>query len=225
MAGGTAMERLGEDGEASGDARDAELAASLLNQEVETTRRRRRLESAVRCILETFGRAVNADQFLGLVVIGREIIVSDRPVESLSVAAVRLEVVRPHAQRNAAPMVGSAAQSAGPEPPPIAARCAGVRLAAQVPAAVAGIKITVRLVGSGCAPVRSLVGPHHHFRVLGGIEPRPGLEHQALGAGLGEHIGGHASTGARADNHRIVCFRTLDDLRHRAPPSIPRERL
>ena len=41
---------------------------------------------------------------------------------------------------------------------------------------------------------------------------RAGLEHHDVGAGLGEHLRGHAAAGAGADDADVVGFRLTDDL-------------
>src|SRR5689334_16921311 len=80
-----------------------------------------RLKFPIRSVLEPLRRAENSDQLLGFVVVRSKIFVRDGPVEPFSVPAIGLEIVRPHAQRNAAVVIGATAQHSGAPPLPIGA--------------------------------------------------------------------------------------------------------
>ena len=86
------------------------LSAAFDQQFVAARLRRGQEEVAVRGVLDARLFAEDADELLDLVVVRRDVFVANRPVEAESVARLRLEVVRPHAQRDAAPMVGPPAE-------------------------------------------------------------------------------------------------------------------
>src|SRR5947208_12573799 len=212
------VQRTRQDGETGRDAGNAELLAGLLDHQLVAAGLGRRQELAVGRVLNPLVRAEHADQLFGLVVVRRQVVVSDRPVETLAVAAVRLEVVRTHAQRDASPVVGAPAEHARPPPHPLVARRRRVRLATHLPAAVhGGVKITERLVSAPGPAVRRLVVPLHHLGLFGRVVPAPGLEHQALRAGAGQHVGGHPAAGSGADDHRVIYFGTWYHLWHGRP--------
>src|ERR1019366_2831407 len=98
VAGRAAMERPGEDGEARRDAGNFELVGGLLDEALVGARRGRGLETPVGSVFQAFGGAEDADQFLGLVVVRRQVVVGDGPVEAFPIAAVGLEIVWAHAE-------------------------------------------------------------------------------------------------------------------------------
>jgi len=70
----------------------------FLDYQLIAARLGRLLELPIRGILQMLLRPEHADQLFGLVVIGSKVVVGDGPVETLAVAAVRLEVVGAHAK-------------------------------------------------------------------------------------------------------------------------------
>src|SRR6187200_3438224 len=78
-------------------------------------------------------RAEYADEAVELVVVRLHVVVRDRPVIAEPVDRPPPEVVGPEPQRDAAPVVRTAAKHASTEPPPRSAPH-GVRLALDVPA-------------------------------------------------------------------------------------------
>ena len=136
-------------------------------------RRQQHAVGRIRRVLHAVVRAVHADQHLDLVVVRREILVVHGPVEAEAVARVRLEVVRPIAQRDAAPVIGAAAQHARAPPLELARRIvggAGVGLAGHLPAAVDGrVPEAEGLLGRAGAAQRRLAVGLHHRRLGGGL--------------------------------------------------------
>ena len=219
VAGGAAVERLGQNREARRDAGNLELVADPLDDALVGARRGRGLEASVGRIFQAFLRAEDADQFLGLVVVGRKVVVGDGPVEALAVAAVGLEIVGAHAQRDAAVVIGAAAQHARAVPHELAAGRGGVGLAGDLPAADQGGVVVAEglLLGAGGA-MRSVVVPLEHVALLGGVVIAAGFQHADLGAGQREHVGGDAAAGSGANDDHVVRFRTGFDLRQWNPP-------
>src|SRR5450756_2080014 len=138
VAGGPAVERPGEDGEARGDAGNLELVGDLLDDALVSARRGRGLEAPVGGVFQAFLAAEDADQFLGLVVVGRQVVVGDGPVTAFSIAGVGLEIVGAHAEGDAAVVVGAPAQHARAIPPEFAAGASRVGFAGDLPAADQG---------------------------------------------------------------------------------------
>ena len=59
-----------------------------------------------------------------------------------------------------------------------------------------------------------LVVPGEHLGFLGRIVIAPGLQHQALGAGSGENVGGHAASCAGTDDDGVIDFGACLNLGH-----------
>src|SRR5205807_3998393 len=110
VARGAAVERPGENRKARRDARNLQLVASLLDDPLVSARRGRGLKLSVGSILHAFLGAEDADEFLGLVVIRSQVFICDRPVETLAIAAVGLEIIGAHAQPDATIVIGPPAQ-------------------------------------------------------------------------------------------------------------------
>ena len=84
------------------DDRDAEAAPALADEEFSDPGLGRGLEAPLGRIGRVFQAlvgAMNPDQHLDLLVIGRHVLVGDRPVEPQAVPAVWLEVIGPVAQK------------------------------------------------------------------------------------------------------------------------------
>jgi hypothetical protein len=116
MAGGTAVPRHRRDGLTGRDGADALLGARPLDQDFVRLERAGRVEDAVGCTPNPFDGAGDADEALCLVVIGRKLLVADRPVKTKAVGRTRLEIVIGEAQRDASVVVRAAAQDARAEP-------------------------------------------------------------------------------------------------------------
>ena len=82
VARAAAVARNGRDGLAAGTARMPSLAHDALHEHVVRAQRGRRIEDAVGRAADPFLRAGDADERLGLVVVRREILVADRPVDT-----------------------------------------------------------------------------------------------------------------------------------------------
>ncbi len=215
MAGGTPVDGARENRQARGDAGDLNLVASHLDHALVAARRGRRQKLSVGRILDAFLGSEDADQFFGFVVVGRQLFVGDGPIEALAIAAVGLEIVRPHAQRDAAVMVGAAAQHARAPPHKVGTCRIGVGLARHLPTAQQrGVEIAERLLLSARRAMRRVVGPLKHLGLLGSVVPSAGFQHADLGAGQRQDVRGNAAARPGTDHHYVVCFGSCFNLRH-----------
>src|SRR5207247_10157585 len=127
-------------------------------------------------------------------------LVADRPLGPQAVVRFRLEVARPKAERDPAPMVGPPADHACAPPAEAVAMSNGVRLTRELPSADAAVEFAEGLGGSGSAAARRFVGPLEH-RGVGRVVPRcAGLEHGDVETGAGEDVSRHSTAGTRADD-------------------------
>ena len=204
VTGGPAVQGARENREPRRDTGDAQPVRRLLDQQLVAARLRRREEHSVRLVGEVFLAAEDPDQPVDLVVIGRDVGVRDGPIVAQPVAGFALEVVRTEAQRDPAPVVGSAPDHAGPPPAERGAGRARVRLAGDLPTADAGVELAERTLLRGLPAARRLVGPGEHRRVRRVIPGSAGLEQNHVRAGLREHVRGHPAAGARADDTNVV---------------------
>ena len=141
MTGGATVQRLRQDREAIGDAADVQALGGFLDQQLVAARLRRRLENAVRIVRQSFIRSEEADVSVDAVVVRLEVVVGDRPVVAETVEALALEIVRPEAKRDAAPVIGAAAEHARAEPVESIAGRRCVRLTFERPSAPARHRI------------------------------------------------------------------------------------
>ena len=180
-------------------------------------KRRRRLEDAVRRAADLLDRADHADEVLRLVVVGREILVADRPVEAEAVDRLRHEVVVGEAQRYAAVVVRASAEDPRAEPREVAAGRDGVRFAVELRAAVrravreAGPAARVGLALRARAAMRHVIGQHVLLEVRH-VQHRPCFEEEHRDAEIGEHLGGGAAARAGSDDHDVM--NRVRSLRH-----------
>src|SRR6188472_2463892 len=116
MTGRPAVQRLGQDRETIGDAPNIQALGSFLDQQLVAARLRRRLKDPIRIVRQSFVRPEQANVAIDAVVVGLEVFVGDRPVIAKTVETLAPEIIRTKAQRNAAPVIGAAAQHARPEP-------------------------------------------------------------------------------------------------------------
>src|SRR5579862_22940 len=156
----------------------------------------------------------DSDQFFRLVVIRSQIVVSNRPIEALAIAAIWFEIVRAHAQGNPPPVIGAPAEHSRTPPHPVIALGAGVGLAFHLPSTLGGIKVSKWFLWCGSSPVRSVVIPLHHLGFLGGVVPASRLQHQALGARLGQDVGRHPAARPRADDNYVIVLGLRRGLSH-----------
>ena len=177
------------------------------------------LEDAVRRAADALGLAGDADQPLGLVVVGRDVLVADRPVPADAVVIVRLEVVVGVAQLDARVVVGAAADDARAEPAEVAARRHRIRLVGEV-RGEAGVEVERRAL-AGRVELGHLAGaamPDARRRLqhleVAHADHRAGLHQEHLHAEVGQHLGDGAAAGPGADDHDVVDGRTRCDLRH-----------
>ena len=207
-----AVQRLRQDREPDRDAPDVQALRGLLDQQLVAARLRRRLEDAVRIVGQPFIRSEEADVSVDAVVVGLEVVVGDRPVVAEAVEALASEIVRPEAERNAAPVIGAAAEHARAEPVESIAGRRRVWLTFERPAAPAGVELAELALGNRQASPRRLVRPRHHLRVAARVEHHAGFEHQDVRAGFGQHLRGHAAARARANDDNVVNGAIADDL-------------
>src|SRR5206468_5548584 len=128
-------------------------------------RTRRWKKDAVGFVWKIFNRAENADQPIELVVVRLQIVVTDRPVVAEPIDAAAPEIVGAESERNAAPVVGPAAEHPRTEPVERGARRLSVRLAFELPAANAAVELAKRLLGRGRAAPGGVVRPGRHLRL------------------------------------------------------------
>src|SRR5256886_11775574 len=163
--------------------RYAEALRPLCHQQVADQRPGRRQQAPrwrVRRVLQALVAAVYADQQLDPVVVGRDVLVSYRPVEPQPVAPAGLEVVGTVAQRDSPPVIRATTQHA--RPPPIKATRrlvarAHIGLSGYLPAAVHGGVVEAKgLLRRADARERRLVRRLEHGRLGCGVVPASRLE-------------------------------------------------
>ena len=167
-------------------------------------RSRRGEKIAVGMVAQSFLRSEHADQAIDLVVVGRHVVVGNRPVVAESVVAFRLEIVGAEAKRDAAPVIRAAAEHS--RAPPVELRSFGfrVRLAVELPAADARVEFTERAFFRARAATGRLIWPFHHGRILRVVPRTAGFEHHDVRTGLGEDVRGHAAARAGAHDGDVV---------------------
>src|SRR6266516_185913 len=179
-----------------------------------------RVERLIGCVGGVLLAAEHPDEALHALVIRPDVVVGAGPVVAQPVECLRLEVARPEAQRDAAPVVGAAAQHAGTPPAELVAGGDGVGLAVDLPTADAGVELAEGALPRRGTAARRLVGPGEH-RGVGGIVPRHArLEQRDVHAGAGEHIGGDAAAGAGPDDDDVGRVAPSHQVHHpTAPPA------
>src|SRR3954452_3091499 len=136
MAGSTAIQCLSDDGHSRGNNRDPELFSGALHQDLVHARCGRELKNAVRRTTYVLFGSGYSDEGFGLVVVGRDVVIADRPVRPDTIASVWLEVVIGEPKADAAVVVSSAAEDARTEPAELTAGSNCVRFAFNVPVPV-----------------------------------------------------------------------------------------
>ena len=204
------------------DDRNLEWVARLLGEQLVGARGRRWLQHTgrrARRVLQVILTAVHADQQLRLVVVRRHRVVRHRPIGTEPVARLGLEVVRPHAQRDAAPVVGASAQHARTPPAELAAWRGGERLARHPPAAVdRGVVEAEGLVRIAAAAQGRVFRRLEHRCFGDRVVVTPCLEQQHLEPLHRQLIGGHATTGTGTDHDDIVLRRNFGTGGHENTP-------
>ena len=191
-------------------------------RELVAARLRGRHEEAVRLVLDPLVRAEDPHHPVEAVVVRADVLVPDGPVVAEAVAAAGLEVPRPEAERDAAPVVRAAPEHPAAEPHELAAGGHGVGLALDVPPADAGVELAEGPTAVTLAAARRVVVPGEHRPVLAGVPGLPGLEDHDLGPGLGEHLRRHPAAGARAHDTHVPRLRRRQDLHDGKLPSRPK---
>jgi hypothetical protein len=204
VAGRPPLERPGQHRKPRGNAGDSQPVAGPLDQQLVTARPRWRQEHTVRIVRACLEAAEDADQAVHPVIVRLEVVVADRPVGAQAVETVPAKVVRPETERDAAPMVGAAAQHPGAPPVELGSRRPGVGFTFDLPPADAGVELAEGPLPDRGAASRRLVRPAEH-RPVGRVVPRrPRLEQHDVRPGLGEDICRHAAAGPRADDADVV---------------------
>src|SRR5688572_4631646 len=155
-------------------------------------------------VAESLVASEDPDQLVDPIVVGGHVVVGDRPVVTEAVLRLALEIIWAEAQRDAAPMVGTAAEHSRPPPPKLRAGTDGVGLSLDLPATVARVELAERTEFGGGSPARRRVRRHEHRRVLRGVPFAARFEHDHARARVGERMGSHTATRARADDADVV---------------------
>ena len=122
MARRTAIQGLGEDGQARRDAENIELVARFLDDQLCAAWFGRRKENAIWGIGNILFGAEHSDVRFHSVVVRSDVVVTDRPVFGKSITRLGFEIDGSKPERDAAPMVRAAAYYAGAKPVEICAR-------------------------------------------------------------------------------------------------------
>ncbi len=220
VAGGTAVERLGQNRQPRGNAKNVQMVAGLLDDGFAAAGFGRRLKNSVGRAGNIFFGAENSDVRLDFVVVRRNVIVGERPVVALSVVGASLEIHRSHAQSDASPVVGASADDARAEPLKPGAGSGDVRLALDLPGAVGSEEFVFEAFAGAAADtgaaMRQVVRPHVFLVIALGNHGRPGLEQRDAQSALGKHFRGGASGGAGADDANVESFGRAPNL-HESP--------
>ena len=145
-----------------------------------------------------------ADEVVDAIVVGRDIVIADRPVVAQSIARLPSEIIGAESEGDASPVVRASAEHARAPPRELVARRDDVRLAGDVPAADASVEFAERFRLRGLAAPRRRVRGHQHLRIACGVPRAPRLEERDLRAGVREHVRRHPAAGSRADDADIV---------------------
>src|SRR5450755_2604946 len=171
----------------AGDHRNAQTARALRDQKIADYGLRRRQQASrcgVRRVLKSVVAAIDPDQQLDPVVVGSQIRISQRPVETQTITAAALEIVGAVAQGDTAPVVGAAAEHARTPPvktPRIVLTCLDVRFTGDLPAAIDCCIVKAEtFVRRGGGAERRLVRSLKHWSFSFGAVAAAGLKHQNL---------------------------------------------
>ena len=179
-----------------------QFTGAHLRRRQQTTGRR------IRRVFQSFIRAVDTDQHLGLVIVRREILVGHRPVEAEPVSRVRLKIIGPVPERDPAPVIRAAAEHPRAPPPELSCRIArrtGVGLAGHLPAAIdRRVVETKGFIRRARTAQRGLIVGLKHRRFLYRVVVSPRFEHEDLRALHRERVGRLATAGTGADHDHIV---------------------
>ena len=196
---------------------DAKLRAGTLHQNVVRLERTGRLKDAVRGAADPFDAAGDADESFGLVVVGRQVLVGDRPVPTEPVTRARCEIVVGETECDPAVVVRTATENPGAEPREVTARRHRVGFAVDLRAAKcgaegeAGAAARVDLPFPAGAAVRNLVRPDMLLQVCH-AQHRARFEQEHADAQVGEHFRDRAAAGPGADHDDVVDFGGLGEL-------------
>src|SRR5580698_779783 len=104
MTGGASVVRLSQNGQPRGDAYHAQLVAGFLDDGFSAAWLGRRQKNAIGRTGNVFFRAEDADVGFDFVVVGRDVVVAQRPVIAHAIVRPDFEIHRGHAQGDASPV-------------------------------------------------------------------------------------------------------------------------
>src|ERR1700730_6355488 len=99
-------------------------------------------KNSIRIIFQSFVASEDPDQLIDLVVIRFYVFVTNWPVVSQSVYTFPFEISWSEPKRDPSPVIGTSAHHSGAPPIPLGIVFMSIRFSIDIPATVAGIKIT-----------------------------------------------------------------------------------
>ena len=204
--------RLSNDCESLRDYWNSQLGRAFLDQVFVAAEGRRGLEDAVRQVRQTFACASNADEAFYAVVIGRDILVVDRPIVSRAIETAGFEVVRRKTERLASPNVGSPSDETGAIPVKLLPSCHRVRLARQIGASqvgpeLAAAELLLELSPFAEAAIPQLIRPNMFKVVSRRIDGPARFEQRNLQPLLSQHVSRNTACRSGTDNADVKGLR------------------
>jgi len=222
MARRPAVGGLRDHRHAVGDAWDVELLAGPLDKRFMHARRRTGLEDPVRRAADVLLAAGDSDEGFGLVVIRRDVLVSDGPIGAEAVASVRMKVVVGEAEREPPIVIRTAAEDARAKPFEGVALGYGVGLAFKVPPAVRHGEESeclafaeVGLAALFSAAVRVIVRSLVFFEIARRVQHGTGFQKSDVHAEVRQDFDHGATTGTGTDDDDVVDRAATNDLHDR----------
>ena len=223
VAGGPPVQRPCDHGSSHGDAGYTQLLAGFPDDPFMGLGRRGRLKNAVRGAADSLPGPCDSDEGLGLVVVGRKILVGNGPVGPQTIPAVGVKVVIGKPQRDPPVMVGPPSHNPGAEPQKVAALGDGVGFSLQGPTAPdrTGVKMaeglsTPEVDASALlrSPMIHFMGPDVLLEVGQRVQHGAGLQQGHPNPQPGQHVGDGSTARAGPDHDHFVLFRTIFDVSH-----------
>ncbi len=216
----TPVVRLSQDRETRRNAQNIEMVARLLDDGFCAARLGRRQKDSIGRAGNIFLGPENSDVRLDLVVVRRDVFVTQRPVVAHTIVRTNFEVDRRHAQGDSSPVIGPSADDARAEPPKSGSRSGNVGFTFNLPRPIRSHKFvcqsSLRATADPCSAMRQVVRPDVLFIVSFRNNRRTGLEQRYAQTAFGQHFGRGAPRGARADDADVIGFGRSLDL-HESP--------